>query len=531
MADMDSISRKIKIPFLPNELGDIIMDDSCLTIDDHLKLCCIKPFHDSANRKIYERVTIAAPTEGPINVRYLCKFLRTVIENPTLANYVRSLEVRFPNTPLEKHQPGEEPHRDNTTLFSMRRHVGKDIALIKTAMRRVGFLFNFESEPNEYVISNALVAIVLSQTPNLRSLMLDYEDDDWRNLYSSSLAPPPWERLFKNLNRLEHFEMRNLRGPHGVHYTNILQTILMRPSLRTFKTQASLPCLDLSHGENHITKMDLEVTALEISKRDPNLIRLLQKSQALEELQISIPKNCVLPTRTRQDLASPLLSPIASTLRKLTLGYVCYLSSVRINKAWPGILDMTSCVALTDVKMSWHYFKTPANTDVVKYFPPSLTKLRIYDIPFEAHQGRNFQRTTEHPPISVFTHFYFPHIIESSANTQNVFLGHIRDLGGAHRSQRLPKLEELVLEMSVLDQLVEIQADQEAKDLLQLGLLDLLKYKFYPKCAAYVHELGDARFIMLNNKLDVNACTKARLEDAMRRASKKTSTGRRALRS
>lgn len=513
---MEGTPKKITVPFLPNEVGDIIMANSCLSFDDHNKLCRIKPFHDSANKKVYERVTITAPTQGLVNVKNLCMFLRTVIENPRLANHVKSFEVRFPNTPPKANQRSGESIFDSPTLFSMRRHVVKDLTLFKTAMRRVGFVFNFESEPNEYVISNTLVAIVLSQTPNLRSLMLDYENDNWRNLHASSRAPVPWERLFRNLQRLEHFELRNLQGLHGVHYMNLLQTILTRPSLRTFKTRACLPQLGFSHGKNHATTMNLKLTAQEISKRDTNLNRLLQKSPALEVLQMSIPRNCVLPSHARHNPFSSLLNPVASTLKKLTIGYVCDLANVRYEGAWPGFLDMTSCVVLTDVNISWHYFKTPVDTDVVSYFPPSLTELRIYGIPFEARFRRNFNWTARHKPSSLFTHFHFPKLQGSSLNPESDFLGHIQDFGSAHRSKRLPRLEKLTLEMSVLDQPIEIQPSQMLKDLVQLGLLEVLKELFYPKCAAYVHELGPAKFIMLDNGLDVNACMKERLGDLKR---------------
>lgn len=518
---MAATPKKITIPFLPNEVGDIIMANSHLVFDDYVKLCRIKPFHESANMKMYKNVTITAPSKGLINVKHLCMFLRTIIENPNLANYVQSLEVRFPGAPKDIHRDPvihRRRERDSTTLLSMRRHIMPNIDVFKTAMHRVGFVFNFEAEPNEYVIGHALVAIVLSQTSYLRSLILDYEDDDWRDMYAPSRAPAPWQRLFKNLQRLERFELRDLEGPHEVQYMNLLQSILARPSLRTFNTSASLPHLDFSHGKNHVTTMNLELTAQEVSKRDPNLNRLLQKSPALEVLQMSIPKNSVLPSDNPHDHFSPLLKPIALTLKKLTLEYVCDLWDVRRGSAWPGFLDLTSCVVLTDVKISWHYLRTHADTDVVKYFPPSLAKLQIYDIPFKATQIQNFEWTTGDKPINLFTRFRFPKPIGSNLNWEGIFLGHIQDLGSAHRSKRLPKLEKLTLEMTVLNQLLDVRSKQFVKDLAQLGLLELLKERFYPRCAAYVHELSRDQFIMLSNGLDVNACLKARLEDVERHA-------------
>lgn len=130
---------------------------------------------------------------------------------------------------------------------------------------------------------------------------------------------------------------------------NLLQTILTRPSLQTFKTRDFLPYLDVSNGNNHITTMDLQLTAQEVSKHDSNLNWLMQKSETLEVLLISIPRNCKLPSYVRNDPFSPLLNPICSTLKKLIFGYACDLTNLRNGGAWPGFLDMTPCVVLTDV--------------------------------------------------------------------------------------------------------------------------------------------------------------------------------------
>ncbi|QDS70912.1 hypothetical protein FKW77_006430 [Venturia effusa] len=511
---MANVPKKITIPPLPNEVGDIIMANSCLTLKDYKTLYRLKPFHDSANKKIYESVTIIIPTQGLVNVKTLCLFLRTVIENPELAHHVKRLEVRFPLKEADSHPNNAELYKD-LSLLLIRGTVLEHLDLLERAMSEALLIFNLDKELNEYVISNTLVLVVLSRTPNLRSLILDYENDHWRNLLASSYAPAAWKRLLRRLSKLEYFELRNLQG--SVQYENFLQTILVIPSLRTLMTRDFLPYLDASHGNNHITTMDLQLTAQETSNHARNLNQLMERSPALEVLHISIPKLSTLPGYTLRQPLSHILDPVSSTLKRLTLGYVCDLTQVKTSGGWPGFLDMRSCMRLTDLKISWHYFRTSDDVDIIQYLPPALTDLRIYDIPFEAPLRVNFNWTTQCKVSSLFARFYFPKLVGTQHDAEHIFLGHVKDLGNAHRSKRLPNLDKLTMEMSLLDSAVDQQTNPILKDLAQLGLLELLKERFYPKCATYVHELGPAKFVMLNNGLDVYACLKARMDDLILR--------------
>lgn len=112
-------------------------------------------------------------------------------------------------------------------------------------MHSLGFQFESDGEDRLSFIYNAILALILSQLPNLGSLVLDCAGFPTLSQPECTPANLSWARLVSHL-QLRHLDILDLEAWHKPQSLGLIQSLSTVSTLETFKAVNFAPSLPVS---------------------------------------------------------------------------------------------------------------------------------------------------------------------------------------------------------------------------------------------------------------------------------------------